>query len=99
MLFNSFVFLVFFCIVFLVYWFVLSHRLKWQNFFLLAASCVFYGWWDYRFLILMGLSSLFGFVSGYWIERRTKPMQRKLIVSIIIAANLLFFGFFKYYNF
>lgn len=99
MLFNSFVFLVFFCLVFLVYWFVLSDRVKWQNFFLLVASCVFYGWWDYRFLILMGLSSLFGFASGYWIERKTEPLQRKLILSATIVANLLFLGFFKYYNF
>lgn len=99
MLFNSFVFLVFFCIVFAVYWFLLSHRLKLQNLFLLVASCVFYGWWDYRFLMLMGLSSLFGFASGYWIERRTEPLHRKLILSTTIAVNLLFLGFFKYYNF
>jgi alginate O-acetyltransferase complex protein AlgI len=99
MLFNSFVFLVFFCIVFIIYWFLLSNRVKLQNFFLLVASCVFYGWWDYRFLILMGLSSLFGFASGYWIERRTDHLQRKLILSATIVANLLFLGFFKYYNF
>ncbi|MDB5258751.1 MAG: hypothetical protein JWM14_3446 [Chitinophagaceae bacterium] len=99
MLFNSFVFLLFFCIVFIVYWFVLSQRVRLQNLFLLISSCVFYGWWDYRFLILMGLSSLFGFASGYWIERRTDHWQRKLILSITIVANLLFLGFFKYYNF
>jgi D-alanyl-lipoteichoic acid acyltransferase DltB (MBOAT superfamily) len=99
MLFNSFVFLVFFCLVFIIYWFVLANRLKFQNLFLLIASCVFYGWWDYRFLLLMGASSLFGFASGYWIERRTDQLQRKLILSATIVANLLFLGFFKYYNF
>jgi len=99
MLFNSFVFIVFFCLVFVIYWFVLPNRLKLQNLFLLVASCVFYGWWDYRFLILMGLSSLFGFASGYWIERRTDALQRKLILSATIVANLIFLGFFKYYNF
>jgi alginate O-acetyltransferase complex protein AlgI len=98
MLFNSFAFLVFFMLVFLVYW-LLSRQLRLQNVFLLLSSCVFYGWWDARFLILMGLSSLFGFVSGYMIERKTDPGRRKLFLSLSIVVNLIFLGLFKYYNF
>ena len=48
MLFNSLVFLVFFAVVMALYR-VLSHR--GQNALLLAASYLFYGWWDWRFLL------------------------------------------------
>ena len=53
MLFNSFAYLLFLPIVFLLYWHVFR-PLRWQNLFVVAASYVFYGWWDYRFLFLIG---------------------------------------------
>jgi alginate O-acetyltransferase complex protein AlgI len=49
MLFNSFEFLLFFPVVFLLYWFVFQKNLKAQNAFILVASYLFYGWWDWRF--------------------------------------------------
>ena len=57
MLFNSFDFLLFLPIVFLLYWFVFKSR-KIQNLFLVAASYVFYGWWDWRFLFLIAITSI-----------------------------------------
>lgn len=62
MLFNSFTFLLFLPIVFLLYWFVFKKSLKLQNAFLLLASYVFYGWWDWRFLGLIIASS----AVDYW---------------------------------
>jgi D-alanyl-lipoteichoic acid acyltransferase DltB (MBOAT superfamily) len=62
LLFNSFEFLLFLPIVFLLYWFVFQKNLKVQNAFLLLASYVFYGWWDWRFLGLIILSS----AVDYW---------------------------------
>ncbi|REG91508.1 MBOAT family O-acyltransferase [Algoriphagus antarcticus] len=62
MLFNSFTFLLFLPIVFLLYWFVFKESLKLQNAFLLLASYVFYGWWDWRFLGLIIASS----TVDYW---------------------------------
>jgi alginate O-acetyltransferase complex protein AlgI len=62
MLFNSFTFLIFLPIVFLLYWFVFQKNLKLQNTFLLLASYVFYGWWDWRFLGLIIASS----AVDYW---------------------------------
>ena len=50
MLFNSLDFAVFLPIVFVLYWFVTKHNLKLQNALIVAASYVFYGWWDWRFL-------------------------------------------------
>ena len=48
MTFNSLVFAVFLPIVFCLYWFVFGRKLKWQNAFVVVASYVFYGWWDWK---------------------------------------------------
>lgn len=64
MFFNSFEFLLFFPIVFSLYWFVFQKNLKAQNLFLLLASYVFYGWWDWRFLGLIVASSLVDYWCG-----------------------------------
>lgn len=63
MLFNSFPFLLFLPIVFAFYW-LLRSRLWMQNLFVVAASYVFYGWWDWRFLILITITSLWAWGSG-----------------------------------
>ena len=57
MLFNSPEFLVFLPIVFGLYWFVTHRHLRAQNLLLLVASYIFYGWWDWRFLGLIALST------------------------------------------
>ena len=56
MLFNSYQYLIFLPLVWLLYWHVFK-PLRWQNLFLLAASYVFYGWWNWRFLILIAITS------------------------------------------
>ena len=63
MLFNSIEFLVFLPTVFLLYWLVLKER-RWQNLLIVAASYLFYGWWDWRFLILIAFTSFCSFLSG-----------------------------------
>ena len=72
MLFNSFTFAAFFALVYGLY--LLSmRRLRLQNTILLAASYVFYGWWDWRFLGLIVLSTVTDFVCGWAIDRRQRP--------------------------
>ena len=68
MLFNSPEFLLFLPIVFGLYWFVTQRNLKAQNLLLLVASYVFYGWWDWRFLGLIALSTIVDFLVGIRIE-------------------------------
>ncbi len=95
MLFNSFEFLFFLPIVFLFYWFVFK-RLKWQNLFLVIASYVFYGWWDWRFLILIALTTFFSYISGRLIvqyEGRRK-IQKAVSGTNIIQRRQLFCGKF-----
>lgn len=99
MLFNSYEFLAFLPIVFLLYWFVFRGR-RWQNLLLLGASYVFYGWWDWRFLILIALTSFSSFISGMLIERYHERQKLRWWMSAgNIIVNLLVLGIFKYFNF
>ena len=99
MLFNSFEFIVFLPIVFLLYWFVFRGR-RWQNLLVVVASYIFYGWWDLRFLLLIALTSLFSFWSGLLIERYEGRRRWQQVVSATnIVLNLGILGVFKYYNF
>ena len=76
MLFNSIQFAIFLPIVFLLYWFVFDrfiskskHQLRFQNAFVVVASYVFYGWWDWRFLLLIAFTSFCSWGSGILMQR------------------------------
>ena len=97
MLFNSFEFLLFLPIVFVLYWFVLK-KLNHQNILLLIASYVFYGWWDWRFLSLILLSTIVDYFVALKINTLEHQTKRKLWLSFSIIFNLGLLGFFKYYN-
>lgn len=99
MLFNSIEFLLFLPIVFLLYWFAFRER-KWQNLFVVIASYVFYGWWDWRFLLLIAFTSFCSYLSGILFEKTEgNRRKQKLISASNIIVNLLILGIFKYYNF
>ena len=99
MLFNSIDFAIFLPIVFIIYWFMTKRNLKLQNLLIVVSSYVFYGWWDYRFLILILFSTLVDFAVGIQLEKTQgkRPRQQLLWISILVNIGLL--GFFKYYNF
>ena len=100
MLFNSIEFAIFLPIVFLLYWFVFNKNLKLQNLFIVVASYVFYGWWDWRFLLLIAFTSACTYVSGLHIEKyRDTPGKAKTVHVLNIVVNLLILGVFKYYDF
>lgn len=99
MLFNSFEFMAFLPIVFLLYWFVFRGR-KWQNLLVVIASYVFYGWWDWRFLFLIALTSLCSYGSGLLLEHYNgKRRIQKAVSAANTVLNLGILGVFKYYNF
>ncbi len=99
MLFNSFSFLIFLPLVFLLYWFVFK-PLKWQNLLVVVVSYVFYGWWDWRFLILIAFTTLCSYISGLLIEHfEGKRQSQKWVSAANIILNLAILGVFKYYNF
>lgn len=99
MLFNSIDFLIFLPIVFILYWFVTNKNLKLQNFLIVAASYLFYGWWDWRFLSLIVFSTLVDYTIGRKLKNEEKQIKRKILLWTSILVNLGFLGFFKYYNF
>ena len=106
MLFNSFEFALFLPIVFLLYWFVFDyalskckHQLLLQNLFIVVASYIFYGWWDWRFLILIAITTVLSFLSGIGIEKAPTQRGKKAVMIANIAVNLGILGVYKYYDF
>ncbi len=96
MLFNSLAFLVFLPVVLLLY-FPLRHR--YQNYLLLVASYVFYGWWDVRFLSLLLISTVVDYTCAWRMGATNDDRQRKRYLLVSIFTNLGILGFFKYFNF
>ena len=106
MLFNSLEFAIFLPIVFLLYWFVFDYAMRkckrqllWQNLFVVVASYVFYGWWDWRFLILIAITTLLSFLSGIGIEYAPTQRGKKAVMIANIIVNLGILGIYKYYDF
>jgi len=99
MLFNSFDFAIFLPCFFLIYWFVFNKNLKLQNAFVVISSYLFYGWWDYRFLSLIIISTLVDYFVGISIKKSENTLKRKASLLLSIVVNIGLLGFFKYYNF
>ena len=106
MLFNSIQFAIFLPIVFLLYWFVFDRfiskseqQLRLQNAFVVVASYVFYGWWDWRFLLLIAFTSFCSWGSGLLIGKAETRKKAKLWTSLNIVLNLGILALFKYYDF
>ena len=97
MIFTESRFLVFFLVAFTVYWALRTNRAR--KLWLLAASCVFYAAWDWRFLGLMAFSAGVDYVAGLALGRSESPRARKALVTASLLVNLGFLFWFKYYNF
>jgi len=94
--FNSSEFFYFLPIV-LIFYYILAHRA--QNIWLLFASCFFYGWWDWRFLILLFISTVANYSAALFIYNKTEDKKRKFALYIGIIVSLGLLGTFKYFNF
>lgn len=99
MLFNSIEFAIFLPLVFIAYWFIANKNYKAQNILILLSSYVFYGFWDWRFLILIIFSSAIDYSIGLQLAETTVQKKRKLLLCTSLIVNLGFLGFFKYFNF
>ncbi len=99
MLFNSVDFAIFLPVVFVLYWFVFSNSLKYQNLLIVASSYMFYGWWDWRFLGLIVFSTVLDFYIGKTLAKTTHERNRKLLLYTSVGVNLGFLGVFKYCDF
>lgn len=106
MLFNSFEFLIFLPIVFVLYWWVFGyamrgskHQLVCQNALVVVASYLFYGWWDWRFLLLIAFTTICSYASGIAIGRSQVKWHKKAWMLGNVLINLLILGIYKYYDF
>lgn len=97
MLFNSIDFAVFLPIVFIFYWVLRKRRT--QNFFILSASYFFYGWWDWRFLSLIILSTCIDYIVGLNLQSEKSSINRKLWLTLSVFFNIGILVVFKYLNF
>lgn len=98
MIFNSIEFALFLPVVFILYWFVFK-RFHVQNLLIVFASYVFYGWWDWRFLTLILVSTIIDYIVGLALGDAQKPNKRKGLLLISLLSNLGILGVFKYYDF
>ncbi|MDE6843178.1 MAG: MBOAT family protein, partial [Muribaculaceae bacterium] len=98
MVFNSLEYLLFLPIVFLLYWLVFK-TVRSRNLFIIAASYLFYGWWSWKFLILIFITTLCSYLSGIAIEKSVSRVSRRgfLIANIVLNLGILFT--YKYFNF
>jgi len=99
MIFNSIDFGIFFPIVFFLYWLFFKKNILSRNIFLIIVSYTFYGWWDWRFLSLIVISSLADYIIGGKIFKEQEHKKRKKWLWLSIGINIGFLAFFKYYGF
>ena len=96
MFFDTPIYFVFLTLVVAVYW---SLKHGGQNRLLLGASYLFYGWWDWRFLGLILLSTVVDYFCAIAIEETGSVRRRRVVLAFSVSLNLAFLGFFKYWNF
>ena len=99
MLFNSLEYSLFLPTVFILYWFIFCKKYQTQNLLILVSSYVFYGWWDWRFLSLILLSTIVDYFAGLKINFVKNKKIKKFYLWGSILFNLSILGFFKYFNF
>jgi alginate O-acetyltransferase complex protein AlgI len=98
MLFNSLVFLfAFLPAAYLVFWSLKTTRQR--HIWLTVTGYVFYGYWDPRFCLLMGATTLVSYFAGRGFLATEDPLRRRLLLVAPISVDLAILGFFKYAGF
>lgn len=96
MTFTTPTFFIFLAVTFALYW--RSPR-RAQNTLILAASLLFYGWWDWRFLFLLFFNAGIDYWAALRMSSTDDQRQRKAWLLVSLISNLGVLGFFKYFNF
>lgn len=96
MLFSSAEFIfVFLPVTFFVYFWLADRYRDYARLWLLFASIFFYGWWDYRNILLIAISMVFNFAVGNSIAKD----RRKSMLVLGVVVNLAVLFYYKYANF
>lgn len=97
MLFNSFAYILFLPVVFIIYW-ILPHKYRWGL--LLIASYYFYMSWNPQYIILIFGTTAISYFAALEIEKaevRGGNKRTFLIAASVFCLGILFL--FKYFNF
>ena len=98
MVFPTIEFAAFFAIVFVVSWALQPHPGAWRPF-ILAASYFFYGWVDWRWVLILAASSVVNTFASQVIARSPSATTRKRALIGAIAFDLGLLCVFKYLSF
>ena len=98
MLFPTVTFAVFFLVVLPLSWLLMPTQQWWRPF-ILVASFVFYGWWDWHYIFLLAGSVIGNQLFAVAIHRQDDAGRRKLLLVLALVGNLGAIGYFKYYDF
>lgn len=96
MIFNSLIFIIF-LVVFFMFWPATRNRNNFRWGYLIVASFIFYGWWDWRFLFLIIASGLLDFFAG--LGMKSYPKYRLQFLVLAILGNIGSLSIFKYSGF
>jgi D-alanyl-lipoteichoic acid acyltransferase DltB (MBOAT superfamily) len=98
LLFPTATFTIFFLVVLPLSWLAMANMRRWRAF-IIAASYVFYGWWDWHFVFLLAGCTIWNYLLAIQIFRAAEPRSRKAWLIVAIAGDLALLGYFKYYDF
>ena len=98
MIFPTATFAIFFLIVLPLSWLAMSEMRRWRVF-IIAASYVFYGWWDWHFVFLLAGCTLWNHVLAVRIDRTAEQRTRKILLAVAVAGDLGVLAYFKYFDF
>lgn len=79
-----------------VYWPIGRWGFRIQNLIVILGSCIFYGWFDYRFLLLLMLGVICDYGIGLSLMSATRPWSRRLLLGLSLAVDLGALITFKY---
>ena len=98
MIFTEAIFFVFLAVVFSAYWLLKGKEARLSL--LLAASAIFYGWWDVKFLALIGFVIVLSWaVARYAAQRPIGNKARRIALIVGVTGNLAVIAVFKYFGF
>ena len=98
MLFPTATFALFFLLVLPLSWLLMRHARSWRVF-MIAASFVFYAWWDWRFVGLLAVSIVWNQLLAVAIAREQRGERRRALLALAVVGDLSMLAYFKYFDF
>lgn len=66
---------------------------------ILIFSNIFYGWWNWKYLLLLWATIIVDFALAKLIDKTDSPLRRKWLLAASLISNFGILTYFKYFNF